>query len=76
VDSVSADVTQALDPAVDRTPTRRLVSLVGLQERFGFSERWWRYRIAEGMPTRKWVGGLRFDPDEVEAWLDSSSDSR
>jgi hypothetical protein len=73
---VTAHATPALRPDLDATQTRRLVSLVELQQRFGFSERWWRYRIAEGMPTRKWVGGLRFDPAEVEAWLDSSSHSR
>ena len=71
-----ADATSLLRAAVDRTQARRLVSLPELQERFGFSERWWRYRVAEGMPTRKWVGGLRFDPEEVEEWLDSSSHSR
>ena len=71
-----AEATPVLRPELDRTYTRRLVSLPELQERFGFSERWWRYRIAEGMPTRKWVGGLRFDADEVENWLDSSSHSR
>jgi len=72
---VTAHAPPVLRPDLDATQTRRLVSLVELQERFGFSERWWRYRIAEGMPTRKWVGGLRFNPDEVEAWLDSGSNS-
>ena len=71
-----ADATPVLRPELYRTQARRLVSLPELQERFGFSERWWRYRITEGLPMRKWVGGLRFDPDEVEAWLDSSSHSR
>jgi hypothetical protein len=70
------DATPVLRPELDRPQARRLVSLFELRERFGFSERWWRYRIAEGMPTRKWVGGLRFDPDEVEAWLESASASR
>ncbi len=51
-----------------RARAGRLVDLAGLHERFGFSERWWRYRIKEGMPVHRWGGGLRFDPDEVEAW--------
>jgi len=53
----------------ERREPQRLIALSELRERFGFSERWWRYRIAEGMPCRKWVGGLRFDPTEVEAWM-------
>jgi len=73
---VRAAAAPVLRAEPDRAQARRLVSLAELQERFGFSERWWRYRVAEGMPTRKWVGGLRFDPAEVEAWLDSSSHSR
>jgi hypothetical protein len=48
----------------------RLVPLAELQTLYGFSTRWWRYRIREGLPSRKWLGGLRFDPAEVEAWLD------
>jgi hypothetical protein len=55
---------------VERTRPRRLVPLEELRERFGFSLRWWRYRIAEGLPCHKWRGGLRFDPEEVRAWLD------
>lgn len=55
---------------VEKTQPRRLVALAELMERFGFSERWWRYRIAEGMPCHRWGGGLRFDRDEVAAWLD------
>jgi hypothetical protein len=34
------------------------------------SERWLRYRIAEGMPTHRYGSRLRFDPVEVEAWLE------
>jgi len=64
---VRADAAPVLGSELDGTHAHRLVSLSELQERFGFSERWWRYRIAEGLPARKWIGGLRFDPDEVEA---------
>lgn len=52
---------------------RRLVPLAELKALYGFSTRWWRYRIAEGLPTHKWVRGLRFDPFEVERWLDARS---
>jgi predicted DNA-binding transcriptional regulator AlpA len=49
----------------------RLLPLAELIDRYGFSERWWRYRIAEGMPKRKWGGRMRFDPDEVEQWMEA-----
>lgn len=59
---------------VIRFPTERrqpvqLVDVAGLIERFGYSERWWRYRISEGLPCRRWGKRLRFNPEEVEAWL-------
>lgn len=55
---------------VERTQPRRLVPLSELQDRLGGSERWWRYRIAEGMPARRWGKRLRFDVSEVERWLE------
>jgi hypothetical protein len=55
----------------ERRQAHRLVPLSELRERFGFSVRWWRYRIAEGMPSHKWGKRLRFDVCEVEAWLDA-----
>jgi len=48
----------------------RLVPLVELIERYGFSERWWRYRLAEGLPRRQWGRQLRFDLVEVEHWME------
>lgn len=48
-----------------------LVPLSKLMEDYGYSESWWRARIAEGLPRRKWGGRLRFDPSEVELWLDT-----
>lgn len=56
-------------PVERRHPTR-LVTLDELRRRFGYSERWWRYRIAEGMPARRWGGQLRFEVEDVEVWLD------
>ena len=48
----------------------RLVALPELIERYGFSERWWRYRLAEGLPRRRWGRQLRFDLREVEQWME------
>lgn len=54
---------------IERRHTKRLVPLSELVDLFGFSERWWRYRLKEGLPAHKWGGGLRFDPLEVEDWM-------
>ncbi len=54
---------------VERRREQRLVPISGLQELFGGSERWWRYKVAEGMPTHRFGRRLRFDPDEVRAWM-------
>jgi hypothetical protein len=53
---------------------RRLVTLGELIARYGFSERWWRYRVAEGMPVHRFGRrALRFDPVEVERWMEDQS---
>jgi predicted DNA-binding transcriptional regulator AlpA len=57
-------------------PTHRrrpepLLTLRDLRATFGFSERWWRYRIAEGLPTVRWGGTLMFRASEVEAWMEA-----
>jgi hypothetical protein len=67
---MSAETAQIIRFPMERRHAHRLVPLAGLQERFGYSERWWRYRIAEGMPGHRWGSRLRFNPTEVEAWLD------
>jgi predicted DNA-binding transcriptional regulator AlpA len=54
----------------DRRQARRLVSLVELMDLYGYSERWWRYRLKDGLPKHPWGGRLRFDPSEVEAWME------
>jgi hypothetical protein len=53
-----------------RRRATRLVPLVELIERYWFSERWWRYRLAEGLPRRQWGRQLRFDLVEVEHWME------
>lgn len=54
----------------ERRGAKRLLPLSEIIERFGYSERWWRYRLQEGLPCRRWGGRLRFDPSEVERWLE------
>ena len=59
---------------VERRQPRRLVPLGELIDCYGFSERWWRYRVAEGMPAHRFGRrALRFDPVEVEAWMEEHS---
>lgn len=48
-----------------------LLSVRELMALYGWSERWWRYRIAEGLPRRRWGGQWRFRASEVEAWIES-----
>ncbi len=61
-------------------PTHRrhaepLLELADLMERFGMSERWWRYRIAEGLPTVRWGGRLKFRATDVEVWMETRRDA-
>ncbi len=48
-----------------------LLTIADLMERYGFSDRWWRYRLAEGMPAHRWGGRWRFRASEIEAWMES-----
>jgi len=41
----------------------------GLAEHLGCGERWIEYRMAEGMPSWKIAGRIKFRVSEVEAWL-------
>jgi len=47
-----------------------LLSMRELAAELGFSERWVRYRVQEGMPKRRWGNQYRFRLTEVEAWLE------
>jgi predicted DNA-binding transcriptional regulator AlpA len=59
---------------VERRQPRRLVSLSELIDAYGMSERWWRYRVAEGMPAHRFGRrALRFDLTEVEQWMEAHS---
>lgn len=53
---------------VEREP---LLTMRDLVERYKMSERWFRYRLVEGMPAHRWGGRLRFRASEIEAWMDS-----
>lgn len=73
--SAAAQTAQIIPFPTERRHTGRLVSLTEIVERFGYSERWWRYRLSEGLPCRRWGGRLRFDPVEVERWLGGRYDA-
>jgi predicted DNA-binding transcriptional regulator AlpA len=47
-----------------------LLKMRDLCDRYGMSERFFRYRIAEGMPVVRWGGCLRFRASEVERWME------
>ena len=52
------------------TTTRALLDLPALAERLGVNERHIRRLVAENrVPFLKWGHLLRFDPDEVDSWL-------
>ena len=67
MDAVSARV---IPFPLQRRRSPRLVSLPVVCRHFGFSERWFRYRLAEGMPAYRYGRRLRFDLDEVREWLE------
>ena len=53
-------------------PTPTLLDLAGLAARLGVGERYVRRLVDERrIPYRKIGRLLRFDPDEVEAWLEA-----
>jgi predicted DNA-binding transcriptional regulator AlpA len=59
---------------VERRQPRRLVPLGELIGAYGMSERWWRYQIAAGLPAHRFGRrALRFDPAEVEQWIEEAS---
>jgi len=50
-----------------------LMDLPALAERLGVNHRHVRRLVAERrIPFLKWGHLLRFDPDEIEAWLDQA----
>ncbi|HZQ86843.1 MAG TPA: helix-turn-helix domain-containing protein [Acidimicrobiales bacterium] len=57
-----------------QTPKRpALMNLVELAERLGVNERHVRRLVAERrVPFVKWGHLLRFDPDEIDEWIDKA----
>ena len=50
-----------------------LINLVELAERLGVNERHIRRLVAERrVPFVKWGHLLRFDPDEIDEWIDKA----
>ena len=60
----------------ERRQPERLLTAHELCHVLGFSERWLRYRVAEGMPARRWGKRLRFSLAEVSRWLDEREELR
>ncbi len=56
---------------VHRREPEPLLTMRDLVERYQMSERWFHYRLAEGMPSHRWGGRRRFRASEVEAWMDA-----
>ena len=55
------------------TSARALIDLPAVAERLGVNQRHIRRLVAERrIPFLKWGHLLRFDPDEIEAWLDQA----
>ncbi len=55
------------------TARRPLMDLVAVAERLGVGERHVRRLVQERcIPYLKWGHLLRFDPEEIDAWLDAN----
>ena len=56
-----------------RTSGRALLDLAAVAERLGVGERHVRRLVFERrIPFIKWGHLLRFDPDEIDAWIDTA----
>lgn len=53
--------------------SRNLIDIAGVAERLGVTERHVRRLIAgRRIPFIKWGHLIRFDPDEVDRWIDEA----
>lgn len=60
-------------PTIDRAALPRLLDVPGLAAHLGVKERHIRRLIAERrIPYIKWGHLIRFDPDDIAAWLESN----
>ena len=58
---------------VSRKSERALLDLAAVAERLGVGERHVRRLVFERrIPFIKWGHLLRFDPDEIDAWIDTA----
>ena len=64
------EVGQVIRFPFERRMPEPMLSLRELRMRYGFSERWWRYRVRDGLPRHRWGGQWRFRASEVEAWME------
>jgi excisionase family DNA binding protein len=59
--------------ATNTRPGRSLMDLAAVAERLGVGERHIRRLVYERrIPYIKWGHLLRFDPDEIDTWIDQS----
>lgn len=65
-----SELARVIEFPVERRQAERMLTLHELMDTYGFSERWWRYRLAEGLPKHRWCGQWRFRAAEVEAWME------
>lgn len=64
-----------LDAYRARREPEPLLKMRDLVDRYQMSERWFRYRLAEGMPAHRWGGQWRFKASEVERWMEQRNAS-
>ena len=65
---------QSVQPTLwGATAERELVDINRVAKRLGVAVRHVRRLVAEGrIPLIKWGHLLRFDPEEIEAWIDNA----
>ena len=65
--------TMTAAPSPEGEPRRRLWDIHATADRLGVTVRHVRRLVTERrIPHRKWGNTLRFDPDEIEAWIDQT----
>jgi hypothetical protein len=57
-------------PFTGRAPSAEAAGGYARSGEVVMSERWLRYRVAEGMPTKRFGARLRFDVEEVQNWIE------
>ncbi len=62
--------TTAIDPATEQPARRPLMTIAEVAARLNVNVRHVRRLVEQGrIPYIKWGHLLRFDPDEIEAWI-------